>query len=148
VTTDEALFDSLKSSIVNGDLFRNRQQNVLDHNATVQELVQILKDDVIDLKNISALSLFRAFYLGRNLSALRCLLRRQRSNVRFHTFVKNQLKISKAWTYRVILLYSTYKRYPKLMLCNMSIESMLRFRRRILEIIKDSAAVAWYNSIR
>lgn len=147
VTTDVELLDCLKTLRAHGDIGSFRQRRPLPPTATPEQIMTALKEDITELKNTSAATLFRSFYAGRNLHFLKIKIRRERLRINFHRYVKENCKISKSWTNKIIAFYCAYKPYAKLMMCNISFESMYSLRKRILNLMKEPASITWYNAL-
>lgn len=147
ITTDDELFDCLKNRIAIGDISSFRRRTPLPIATNIDEIIDILKQDVIELKNTSAVALFRAFYTGRNLHFLKMKIRKDRLKLNFHRVVKQNCTISKSWTNKLIAFYLSYKSYAKLMMCNISFDSMYTIRKRIVSLMKKPEVSSWYNAL-
>ena len=146
ISDDDQLFKLMKDSLCDSSIFPVPYFQSIE-NKSSHIILSELKKYVSNMKNTQCQTNFYSYYCGRNLHALKIQLKKEKSSISFHKFVKNEVNLSKSWINRLIVLYTTYKKYPKLMLIRFSVCDLIRLRKRILNVMKTQDAITWYRII-
>ena len=146
ISSNSQLFEVMKNSLADSNVFSIPYfQSLQNQSSTV--ILSELNKNISSMKNAQCQINFYGYYCGKNLSALKLQLKKENSSVDFIKFVKTNTKLSKSWIYKLISLYSHYKKYSKLMLLKFNLTDLLRLKHRIKQIMLDDDAKSWYRAI-